>query len=47
MTGPTRQEPLKRGYRRSGRVLVIETLLRIPDQDYDDPDAVIIETIEV
>jgi hypothetical protein len=46
MTEPTRQEPLKRGYRRTGRVLVIEALLRIPDQDYDS-DAVIIEIIEV
>ena len=26
---------------------VIEALLRIPDQDYDDSDAVIIEIIEV
>ena len=28
-------------------LLAIEAFLRIPDQDYDDSDAVIIETIEV
>jgi len=27
--------------------VVIEALLRIPDQDYEDSDAVVIEIIEV
>ena len=36
-----------RGSARRAGEMVIEAILRIPDQDYDESDAVIIELIEI